>query len=715
MKVLFFYTFVYVLGLVGFFPLLGQTTYYVLESGVFNASSRVASGTLMSCPSGVTACNNTPLILLGTFNTNDSIQICCNADVTISNSSTFQAFANITIESGASLTTVHNLAISDHLTVAGDLTVNRGGAHNGQVNVSNGLTVQTGGTLTLNGGTLRADNTLDNSGTIDFRINLSREPEINFFSDLNGITFNLGTIMGVGNAKILISGGGAYTLGFPGVSLGRMDILRIRCTNCTVNQNFPLQTKNFQMTSRATNAVYNAGTSQSLDISEDIILVNGRFDLNNSTITTGSNMTSVNFDPSGGTFNAGSGTITVNGNFAPSGGTFNAGSATITVNGDFFRTSMINTFNHQTSTVRINTSGNNRTIITGNQTLHNLQIINSGSTDGRLSCLAFPNQTININERFKLMGTSMGRLTFTHGGGSTQCMVNLMKLQNMNDFSFSTIRGIDSNASAAGVTPVIFNERAASLNITDGGNNRGWFGVAYTAPSDHIHSGLNTDTTYYYILTASASDGSRTSSPSNEVSAQTASSSLSPPSDLRAFIAGDTQITLSWTTEAGIIYDLYWSTTPGVNTGTGTRISRGTRISSVSPPYTHTGLNSDTTYYYIVTASDGLQTSSPSNEVSVKTPPSLPRYSLGDIKVGPTIYRPSVGDSGINFMKLPKNTRVEVKNIKGSRIYSFTTSRNGDHRWNVRTDQGFLLGSGVYIVYFSHQNKVHQIKFIVIR
>ena len=1098
MKVL-FYTFLYALGLVGFFPILGQTTYYVVQDGTLNDTSViVASTALTSCPSSETACNRTPVTALpGSFSDSDSIQVCCDAMVDVSATGTFQGFANITIESGASLTTTNPLRVTGSLTVAGDLTVNPIGIGNNRAQVNNGLTVQTGGTVTLNGGTLRVDNVLDNSGTIDFLINGTTQPEMNFVSNLNTVTFNLGNITNPANARVRISGTGMYTLGFPGVSSGRMDFFQIRCENCTVNQNAPLQTKTFQMTMRASNATYSVGSSMdtphSLDISEDIILVDGQFDLNDGTLTLGSSMTSVNFDPSGGTFNAGSGQVTINGNFAPTGGTFN----------------------FDTSTMRIDASGGDRMMPTGNRTFHNLEVINSGSTNRTFTCI--PGQTVTINESFKLMGASMSRLTFTNGGGSTKCIFNLAKQQNMNDFSFSTIQGIDSSDSPDAVEPIIFTENAMSLNITDGGDTEGWFGMnPYTAPAGlmaaitdsidveltwttatgftydlywsttagvttgtgtkisnvttphthenlaanttyyyiitaktnpsrvsppsaevsaitepplpsdlqanaddtqitlswtattgftydlywsttagvttgtgtkisnvttpHTHENLDHNTTYYYIIITSTSDGSRTSSPSSEVSDTTPPSvpsglqavadgtqitlswttetgityelywlntsgvttstgtqisgvtsphvhtglslnttyyyiltasdgsqtslagsevsattpppapsglqtvaadtritlswttetgitydlywsntpgvttvtgtqisgvssphihagltpetthyyiltastgnplrtsspsgeklarttPLPPPSGLRA-VADGNQITLSWTTRTGITYDLYWSNTPGVTTVTGTQISgvnsphihtgltldttyyyiltasigsltsfpsgevsattpppppplsppsglrvsilddtqielswtpeegaiydlywsntpgattgTGEQISNVTPPFTHTGLSPQTTYYYILTASaiDGSRTSSASNEISAKTRPPPPSYSLSDIKVGPTIYRPSVGDFGINFMRLPKNTQIEVKNVKGSRIYRFTTTRHGDHRWNVRTDRGSLLGSGVYIVYFSHEDTVRQVKFMVVR
>ncbi|MES0490083.1 MAG: DUF4382 domain-containing protein, partial [Leptospirales bacterium] len=72
------------------------------------------------------------------------------------------------------------------------------------------------------------------------------------------------------------------------------------------------------------------------------------------------------------------------------------------------------------------------------------------------------------------------------------------------------------------------------------------------------------------------------------------------------------QNSLSWNVVAGATsYNVYWSTTAGVTPVT------GTKISNAASPYNHTGLIDGTTYYYIVTAFDGVIESQPSAEVSV--------------------------------------------------------------------------------------------------
>lgn len=66
-----------------------------------------------------------------------------------------------------------------------------------------------------------------------------------------------------------------------------------------------------------------------------------------------------------------------------------------------------------------------------------------------------------------------------------------------------------------------------------------------------------------------------------------------------------------WQTVAGAAnYNLYYATSPGVTTGT------GTLISGVTAPYTHTGLTNGVTYYYIVAGANGAIVGQPSSEVS---------------------------------------------------------------------------------------------------
>jgi len=75
--------------------------------------------------------------------------------------------------------------------------------------------------------------------------------------------------------------------------------------------------------------------------------------------------------------------------------------------------------------------------------------------------------------------------------------------------------------------------------------------------------------------------------------------------------AGDSSNTISWTfTSNTATYNIYWSTTAGVNKTNGNKIARANN------PQTHTGLTNGTTYFYRVTMLNGSIESDVSTEVS---------------------------------------------------------------------------------------------------
>lgn len=75
--------------------------------------------------------------------------------------------------------------------------------------------------------------------------------------------------------------------------------------------------------------------------------------------------------------------------------------------------------------------------------------------------------------------------------------------------------------------------------------------------------------------------------------------------------AGNASNTISWSNVSDATsYNLYWSTSSGVTTST------GTKITGVTNPYTHTGLTNGTMYYYIITAVNSYGESSASSQVS---------------------------------------------------------------------------------------------------
>lgn len=103
--------------------------------------------------------------------------------------------------------------------------------------------------------------------------------------------------------------------------------------------------------------------------------------------------------------------------------------------------------------------------------------------------------------------------------------------------------------------------------------------------------------------------------------------------------AEDGQVTLAWEPEFfdnGVYngtYNIYWSSTPGITT------LSGTKIANVKPPYAIAGLTNGQAYYFRVTSFDGTYETRMSNEVSA-TPGPAPASTIIAVAGG---YDHSVG------------------------------------------------------------------------
>jgi fibronectin type 3 domain-containing protein len=134
------------------------------------------------------------------------------------------------------------------------------------------------------------------------------------------------------------------------------------------------------------------------------------------------------------------------------------------------------------------------------------------------------------------------------------------------------------------------------------------------ASSPAVQSGLSAGTAYYYIVTAVNSAGE--SSPSAQATATTQSATPAVPAAPGNVTAtgGTAQVTITWAAVNGATsYNIYWSTTTGVTTATGTKITGATS------PSVQRLLAANTTYFYIVTAVNGAGESLPSSQASATT------------------------------------------------------------------------------------------------
>lgn len=137
--------------------------------------------------------------------------------------------------------------------------------------------------------------------------------------------------------------------------------------------------------------------------------------------------------------------------------------------------------------------------------------------------------------------------------------------------------------------------------------------------STYVQLGLADNTTYFYVVTAVNAAGQ--SIPSAQVSATTSPAPATAPTAPVGVVAagGTRQVTVSWAPVANATtYRIYWSTTTGVLTTT------GTLIDNVTSSYTQTGLLDGTTYFYIVTAVNAVGESPASGQVSATTAPAAP-------------------------------------------------------------------------------------------
>jgi len=140
--------------------------------------------------------------------------------------------------------------------------------------------------------------------------------------------------------------------------------------------------------------------------------------------------------------------------------------------------------------------------------------------------------------------------------------------------------------------------------------------VGTTTSTSFTNTGLSANTTYYYKVSAYNSSGA--SSQSSYDYATTPIAIPAVPSGVSATAASSSSITVSWSSVTGATgYKIYRSTIYN-----GTYDSVGTTTSSTS--FTNTGLSSNTTYYYKVSAYNSSGASSMSSYAYAMTPLSTP-------------------------------------------------------------------------------------------
>ncbi|AXA36788.1 N-acetylmuramoyl-L-alanine amidase [Candidatus Sumerlaea chitinivorans] len=188
---------------------------------------------------------------------------------------------------------------------------------------------------------------------------------------------------------------------------------------------------------------------------------------------------------------------------------------------------------------------------------------------------------------------------------------------------------IQPPAAPSGLTATAVSQSQINLTWTDNSSNERNFIVARATTSggpytdiatlgvnvtSYSDTGLSPNTTYYYVVRASNSAGA--SANSSQASATTLPNPPAAPSGLSATAVSSSQINLTWTdnstNESNFV--VARSTTSG---GPYTDIAT---LPANTTSYSNTGLSANTTYYYVVRATNAGGSSANSNQASATTP-----------------------------------------------------------------------------------------------
>ena len=119
--------------------------------------------------------------------------------------------------------------------------------------------------------------------------------------------------------------------------------------------------------------------------------------------------------------------------------------------------------------------------------------------------------------------------------------------------------------------------------------------ISFTAPE------VDAETTLVFEFEVKDNDGASVSD-SMRVTVRGPGDSVNPlPNDFEA-VAGDGQVTLTWTHHSGATYNIYRSSASDCELANYTSCANGALFTSKSSGFTDTGLTNGTNYYYWIEA-----------------------------------------------------------------------------------------------------------------